>query len=132
MGYDDVAGYLPGGMVAWHMSGRPSQRIETLTVQELCTRIDAKEGTWILDVRGKNEIAQNGAIPGAHNIHLTQLPDNMKDVPKDRDVFIFCGSGLRSMIAASLLKKNGWDNTKVVLGGLAGWSSSTCPINEET
>lgn len=130
MGYDDVAGFLPDGMVAWHMSGRPSERIETMTVQELCTRIDNKEGTWILDVRGKGEIAQNGTIPGAHNIHLTQLPEAMNDVPKDRTVFIFCGSGQRSMTAASLLKRNGWDNVKVVLGGLAGWSSSTCPLDQ--
>ena len=41
---------------------------------------------------------------------------------------VFCGSGLRSMIGASLLQREGWEDVAVVLGGLAGWSSTTCPI----
>jgi hydroxyacylglutathione hydrolase len=43
-------------------------------------------------------------------------------------VFIFCGSGMRATVAASLLNREGWNNLTVVLGGLAGWSSVTCPL----
>ena len=56
------------------------------------------------------------------------LPQRMGEVPKDRPVFIFCGSGLRSMIAASLLQQQGWTNLNVVLGGLLGWNSVSCPL----
>lgn len=127
LGYDHIAGYLAGGMLAWHRAGHKSQSIDTVTVQELCRLLDREEEAWILDVRGAEEVAR-GAITGAHHIHLTQLPDQVDRVPQDRAVYIFCGSGLRSMIAASLLQRAGWTNHAVVVGGLAGWNSIVCPI----
>jgi hydroxyacylglutathione hydrolase len=128
LGYDDVIGYLGGGMLAWHTAGKESSSIESITVQELCHRLDADEDLWILDVRSDLELERDGAIPGAHHIHLTQLPRHLGDVPKGRPVTIFCGSGLRSMVAASLLQSTGWRELVVVLGGLSGWSSVSCPI----
>lgn len=128
LGYDDIAGYLSGDMLGWHMAGRRSASIDTVTVQELCHRLDAEGEGWILDVRSDEELERQGEIADAHHVHITQLPHHMQEVPCDRPVHIFCGSGLRSMIGASLLQRRGWDNLTVVLGGLAGWSSTTCPI----
>jgi len=127
LGYDNLAGYLAGGMLAWHTSGRESGSIRTITVQALCHHLDAHEDTWILDVRSDGEVAAGG-IPDAQHIHLTQLPHHLGEVPQDRPVTIFCGSGVRAMIAASLLHRAGWENLTVVLGGLAGWRSTTCPL----
>jgi len=127
LGYDDLAGYLSGGMLAWHTSGRESSSIKTITVQALCHHLDAHEDTWILDVRSGGEVAAGG-IPDAQHIHLTQLPHRLDEVPRDRPVTIFCGSGVRAMMAASLLQRAGWENLAVVLGGLAGWRSTTCPL----
>jgi hydroxyacylglutathione hydrolase len=129
IGYDNIIGYLSGGMFSWNTSGKESGSIETLKVQELCRLLDDKEDILILDVRGKEEIKAKGRIPDALNIPVTQLYERMAEVPKDRPVCIFCGSGLRSMMAASLLKKEGWDNLKVALGGLAGWNSNTCKVD---
>ena len=64
----------------------------------------------------------------AKNIHLTQLPKHYNQLPQDKPIYIFCGSGLRSMTAASLLQKQGFTNQKVILGGLLAWNSATCPI----
>ncbi len=127
MGYDDLAGSLAGGMLAWHMSGRESASIRTITVQALCHALDAHEEPWILDVRSDREV-EAAPIPGAQHIHVTQLPDHLDQVPRDRALYVFCGSGMRSMIAASLLGREGWRNLSVVLGGLAGWRSMTCPL----
>ncbi|MGC9515863.1 MBL fold metallo-hydrolase [Methanocrinis sp.] len=130
IGYDDLAGYLAGGMVAWHMAGKESRSIATADVHDLCTRLD-REGrgkAWILDVRSDDELESSGRITGAHHIHITQLPQRIEEVPKDRPVYIFCGSGLRSMVAASILQREGWDNVTVILGGIAGWSSVACPL----
>lgn len=129
IGYDNITGYLSGGMLAWNTSGKGSASIETIKVQDLCSLLDEGEEIVILDVRGKEEIEAKGEIPEALNIHVTQLYDRMDEVPKEKPVCVFCGSGLRSMMAASLLKKEGWDNLKVALGGLAGWNSNTCPID---
>ena len=127
MGYDQVEGYLSGGMQSWHVSGRASDSIDTVTVQRLCGILDAGEDPWILDVRSSRELKDEGEIPGAEHIHITQLPGNYDRIPLEENIYIFCGSGLRSMTAASLLKKQGYGST-VVLGGTAGWKSNTCPL----
>ncbi|MGM0419813.1 MAG: MBL fold metallo-hydrolase [Bacillota bacterium] len=128
-GYDNIAGYLGGGMISWHMSGRSSLSIDTIKVVDLCRRLDSDPSERvILDIRSEDELAEEGKIHGAVNIHLTHLPDHYDELPKDKEIFIFCGSGLRSMTAASLLKRNGFDKATVVLGGLIAWSSTECPI----
>jgi hydroxyacylglutathione hydrolase len=129
LGYDNMAGTLSGGMLAWHMSGRRSGSVETITVQELCHRLDAGKQEHILDVRSDEELAQEGHIADAQHIHITQLPERMDEIPQDQPIYIFCGSGLRSTTAASFLKQQGYDRLTVILGGLAGWSSTTCPID---
>jgi hydroxyacylglutathione hydrolase len=115
-------------MLSWHTSGMESESIGTTIVQDLCRLLDKGEEVVILDVRGEEEIEKKGRIPNALSITITQLYEKMDEVPKKKTVYVFCGSGLRSMIAASLLKKEGWGNLKVALGGLAGWSSNTCPV----
>jgi hydroxyacylglutathione hydrolase len=128
LGYDRIIGFLAGGMLSWHMAGKPSRSIQTVTVSQLCHELDQKKEPWILDVRSSEEIREHGAIPGAHHIHVTQVSLHSEHIPHDRDVYIFCGSGMRSMTAASFLQHQGWQNLTVVLGGLAGWHSTSCPL----
>jgi hydroxyacylglutathione hydrolase len=128
LGYDQIAGHLTGGMLTWHSAGQESHSVRTITVQQLCGLLDEEEEIHILDVRSEAELASNGAITGAQHIHITQLPQHLGEIPKGGPVYIFCGSGLRSMIAASLLQRQGWQNVTVVLGGMAGWSSVSCPL----
>ena len=52
------------------------------------------------------------------------------DPAGERPVFVFCGSEKRAMIAASILERAGRDDAVVVLGGLAGWNSVSCPMEE--
>ncbi len=130
LGFDNLAGFLAGGMLNWHMSGKDSISIGTLTVQEICKRLDKGEELLILDVRSDEELKKGGQIPGAQHVHVTQIPLRMKEIPRDRVVHVFCGSGLRSMIAASFLQRNGWKELKVILGGMAGWKSRRCPIKK--
>ena len=130
LGYQNIAGFLAGGMLAWQMAGYECATIQTITVQALCALFDEQgsRSTWLLDVRSETELEAAGRIIDVHHIHLTEIEDRMEEVPKDRPVYIFCGSGLRSMIAASFLKRKGWENLVVVLGGLAGWKSVSCPL----
>lgn len=128
IGYDNVEGCLAGGMLAWNMQGNESESIDTVNVHEVCDILDSDESTFLLDVRPQEEIEKKGEIEGAYELHLTKLPENLGDIPEDRSIYIFCGSGLRSMTAASILKRNGFEDLHVVLGGLSGWTSTTCPI----
>ena len=79
-------------------------------------------------MRSLEELAKSGRIQSAHHIHITQLPQHLDEIPRDQPIYIFCGSGLRSMIAASLLQAHGLKELTVILGGLAGWRSATCPV----
>ncbi|MHB0876217.1 MAG: MBL fold metallo-hydrolase [Anaerolineae bacterium] len=127
IGFDDVAGFLAGDMHAWHAAGLDSQTSGIVTISALCRMLDAGEPMHILDVRGADELAR-GEIPGAQHIHITQLPQHLDEVPTDRRVYVFCGTGLRSTIAASLLQRAGHADVAVVQGGFRGWSSVRCPI----
>jgi hydroxyacylglutathione hydrolase len=127
LGFDRMEGFLTDGMLAWHRSGLESQSVDTVTVQQLCHRLDTDQDVWILDVRSAEEVAVN-EIPGAYHIHIKEFPGRMSEVPTDRPVYIFCGSGVRSTIVASLLRRAGWNNLVVVLGGLSGWNSMSCPL----
>ncbi len=128
IGYDNVVGSLSGGMLAWHSSGRMSCSVNTITVQSFCRQLDSGKEAWILDVRGAGELKESGEIEGADHIHITNIPKDKDKIPKDKDIYIFCGSGLRSMIAASLLKREGWSELNVILGGIEGWTSTKCPL----
>jgi len=129
-GFDDISGFLAGGMLSWHMSGLESAAITTQTVQELCRQLDEDEPTWILDVRSDSELSKDGRIEGAQHIPITAISERMDEVPKDRETSIFCGSGMRSMVAASFLKARGWKNLAVILGGMASWRSRKCPLKD--
>jgi hydroxyacylglutathione hydrolase len=129
LGFDDIAGHLAGGMLNWHMSGRESSFIRTLTVQDLCRLLD-EQSLWILDVRSEEELKKDGEIAGSQHIHVTQIAERKYEVPRDRTVYVFCGSGMRSMIAASYLQSQGWKDLAVVLGGMAGWRSRRCPLKK--
>jgi hydroxyacylglutathione hydrolase len=96
-------------------------------VQELCRQLDAREPVWVLDVRSSRELARDGCIPGAHHIPITQVRDRLDELPGGRAVTIF-GDGLRSMIAASLMRCAGASEPVVVLGGLSAWDARSCPI----
>jgi hydroxyacylglutathione hydrolase len=128
LGFDNIAGYLAGGMLNWHMSGRESASISTITVQELCRLLDRDEPIWILDVRSDSELTKDGQIAGAQHIHISEIAKRLDEVPKNKPVHVFCGSGMRSMIAASFLKAKGWKDLVVILGGMAGWRSKKCPL----
>jgi hydroxyacylglutathione hydrolase len=131
MGYDDITGSLSGGMLSWHMEGLESSRIGTIPVQDLCRILDERRQAWILDVRSDEELEKEGRITDAHQIHITQVSLHLREIPRDEPVYIFCGSGLRSMIAASFLQREGWKDLTVVLGGLAGWRSVSCPVRQD-
>ncbi len=128
IGFHNLAGYLSGGMLKWHMAGLKSASVETVSVQELCGILDAGVETWILDVRSEKEQHRGRRIPNAHNIPVTHIIENMDNIPEDKTVFIFCGSGLRAMTAASLMKREERNNVVVILGGMSGWSSVTCEL----
>ena len=125
MGFDNLDGYLNGGMVAWARAGKPLDSIDLLSAQAFCDLMKNEEYPFLLDLRGTDEIKGDGLKNGT-NIHLTHLLENLESIPMDHKVIPLCTSGYRSMIAASLLKKAGWANLVVPVGGLGAWRALNC------
>jgi rhodanese-related sulfurtransferase len=81
----------------------------------------------LVDVRSPEEFA-TGHIPGAVNIALSNLPQQMATLPKDRPIVLYCRSGARSNTAAAMLAKHGFGNVHD-LGGIITWQAQGLPVN---
>ena len=124
LGFDDVAGFLSGGMLAWTMAGKETASTRTMSAREFRSALAGGGSATVLDVRSAEEFEKSRPIPGAHNIHVTMLPGNLARVPRERPLYIVCGSGMRSMMAASILERQDVHDTAVLLGGYAAWNAS--------
>jgi hydroxyacylglutathione hydrolase len=129
IGYGEPAGWLAGGMQAWRTQALPLAFLQRWTPRELeAHRRDMKD-LFILDVRQPAEW-HDGHIPGAHHISGGELPARLDEVPRDRPVAVYCGSGYRSSVSASLLRRTGHDKVVNVLGGFAAWQTADLPVEK--
>lgn len=117
VGYDYTIGYLKGGFEAWQKSGKETDRIESISAEELAE--NAARGTiHLLDVR-KNSEYESEHIPGAENMPLDFVSENMDKLDKHKTYYVHCAGGYRSMIFNSILRARGYDNLIDVRGGFA-------------
>ncbi|GAA4856916.1 rhodanese-like domain-containing protein [Paenibacillus vulneris] len=94
--------------------------MQTITPQELKSRLDKGDKLDIIDVREAEEVAL-GMIPGAVHIPLMQIPDRLNDIPRDRETILVCRSGNRSGRAYDFLSAQGFTNLKNMSGGMLEW-----------
>jgi hydroxyacylglutathione hydrolase len=130
IGYDLPAGWLAGGFATWRMSGQPIETLPQWSVFDLKDRLQAERDLLVLDVRQPGEW-DHGRVPGALHISGGELPQRIDEVPPDRPVAVYCGSGYRSSVATSLLKRTGHQTVFNVLGGFSAWKNAGFPIAEE-
>lgn len=116
IGYDDVAGYLEGGIEAWARE-YPIETIQSMKVKELRER---QNEFTLLDVRNLSEWNQEH-IPDAIHFEGGRLAWDELTFPKDKPLAVQCASGNRSMIAISVLKRRGYHNLIQVEGGITKW-----------
>jgi hydroxyacylglutathione hydrolase len=130
IGYDDVRGYLDGGMAAWQAAGRPIETLPQLSVQELAARVDAggPDAPLVIDVRQATEYAA-GHVPGSIHIGAGELPGRLAELARDRPIAVVCASGFRSSIGASLLRAAGFTDVSNVSRGLPHWQACGLPVS---
>lgn len=130
VGYENVVGYLEGGIEAWEKLGLPIETIHSINPDEFAKEIrDGKNERSILDVRRPGEF-EAGHVQGANLLCLTNFSDvkNLKNLSLEKPYFIHCGGGYRSMIAASILKAKGFTNIVNVRKGWAGIKNEDLPL----
>ena len=120
VGFSKVAGYLEGSFAAWKASGEPIDLVIDVEADELAMDLPFDENLVVLDVRKPAEFA-DGHVKGARNMPLDELTDPaaMADIEEEQNVYVHCASGYRSVIASSLLKRQGIHNLRNVTGGWA-------------
>lgn len=123
-GYSKFAGYLAGGMKAWDNAGFDLAEIGEMTVHELKA---AKSRTQVVDVRSPSEW-EEGHIPGAMHLFLPELREKADKLSKRKPVAIYCDSGYRASLAASILKQEGFETVSNVPGSWQAWKKAQFPI----
>ncbi len=117
VGFDQVIGYLDGGMSAWQEAGLPIQQLAQISIDTLhAISHDLK----ILDVRDQGEWDE-GHIKGASHIPYYFLVERLQELDTIRSLALICASGQRSSIACSLLQKHGFTQLFNVVGGMDAW-----------
>jgi hydroxyacylglutathione hydrolase len=128
VGLDDVRGVLRGGMRAWSEAGGEQANVPQISVEELSERM--KKGAFLLDVRGAGEWTA-GHVEGAQWIMGGDLAKRAAELPTDRAVHVICGSGYRSSVAASVLRRAGMRDVVNVAGGMNAWNQRKLPTVTE-
>jgi hydroxyacylglutathione hydrolase len=125
IGFDNVLGYLAGGIDAARARPEVLHRGRRVTAAELAAALRQRPPV-LIDVRFPGEWAQ-GALPGAINIPLDQLEERLAEIPRGRPVAVYCQSGMRSSTATSLLAQAGFTDVLDLIGGYTGWNVTQEP-----
>lgn len=127
LGYDNVRGYLAGGIRAWSEAGMPMEHAPPLTVHALKGSLDRDERLSVLDVRTEAEWEQ-GHIPAARHEYVGYLPEKASSIPADRPVAVLCSTGTRASLASSILLRQGFTEVHAVLGSMKAWMAAGYPV----
>lgn len=126
-GYDRIIGYLKSGIESWYNAGFPLENLGLISVQRLNKMIDQQEELTVLDTRGQEEWGA-GHIKGAFHIYVGHLEQRLSEIPRDRPVAVYCTTGHRSGITASILQRAGYPQVYNIPGGLSAWVAAGYPL----
>lgn len=124
IGFDRVIGYLRDPFAVMFANRDDVEVASRLTTSALGERIADVPELQLVDVRNPGEAAA-GMIADAVNIPVGQLPDRLAELDRRRPTVVYCAGGYRSSMAASLLRKNGFDDVSDLLGGYNAWDEAT-------
>ncbi|MHA7662866.1 MBL fold metallo-hydrolase [Mycolicibacterium sp. HS_4_1] len=123
IGFDRVIGYVaePYGALVDHQSD--VQVASRLTAKAFGERAAELPNLQIVDVRNPGEVAA-GTIPNAIGIPVGQLPTRLGELDPAKPTVVYCAGGYRSSVAASLLRRNGFNDVSDILGGYGAWAEA--------
>lgn len=118
VGFENFDGYLAGSYAAWKSAGETIDMIIDVEADELAMDLPFDDNLLVLDVRNDAEYG-GGHVVGAMHLPLAEMNDTMRiaTIPEEANVYVHCMSGYRSVIAASLMKRQGLHNVRNIVGG---------------
>ncbi|HEY3485286.1 MAG TPA: MBL fold metallo-hydrolase [Ilumatobacteraceae bacterium] len=126
IGFDRVVGVLTAPYRAMLEHEDQVARASRLTAAAFTDRQRSVNGLQVVDVRNPGE-TESGTVPAAVTIPAGQLPDRLDELDPHRPTVVYCASGYRSSMAASLLRARGFDDVSDLLGGYPAWLDSVAP-----
>jgi hydroxyacylglutathione hydrolase len=123
VGLTNFAGYLAGGMKAWENKGLPLETLPQVAVQQIA---EEENKFQLLDVRAPSEY-EKSRIPGAKHKFVAEMRDGVDGelgIDPKKPVAVYCGSGYRASIAASLMKRDGFQEVYNVPGSMQAWKAA--------
>jgi rhodanese-related sulfurtransferase len=97
--------------------------IKEIDANDLQNRIAEGDEFTLLDIRSAGELAQ-GVLPDAEHLPMHLIPLRINELPKDKDVILYCHSGARSYHACAYLAQQGYENVINLRGGILNWARS--------
>ncbi len=117
IGFDNTLGYLAGGGVTdWVAHGFELDTIGSISAAGFEKKFNAGEVEKALDVRRESEY-QSQHLVGFENFPLDFIKQNFAEIDPDKEYYLHCASGYRSLIAASIFKANGVEKVTDIRGG---------------
>jgi len=123
VGFDNCLGYLDGGISSW-TSGNNIDIVESISADDLSKIIDSVN---LIDVRKSGE-RSNGYLLNSKHIPLDDFQEKINEIDTNNSNYVHCAGGYRSMIACSILKRNGYDSVIDVNGGFSSIRNSNFKI----
>jgi hydroxyacylglutathione hydrolase len=131
IGYDDLRGYLDGGIAAWQAAGLPTDRTRLIGVNELHAWVQRNDAPLIVDVRSDAEW-HTGHMPDAIHIEAGRITESAAtQVPRDRPVVLHCGAANRATVGLSLLERLGYSNLTMLDTGFGNWQDAGYEVVKE-
>ena len=128
VGYDHAIGFLRGGFTAWKAAGKEVDQVESISAEVFADRM--KKGVLeVVDVRRDGEYRKSH-LPEARLAPLDYINDNMASFKNDRQTYVHCAGGYRSVIASSILKSRGFDQIVNIEGGFGAIAKTDLALEE--
>ncbi len=127
IGYDNIIGYLYGGIAAWQEAGLPINQLWQISAVRLREKLESGRYQHFFDVRTAAEW-QAAHIEQATHLPLNTLLKQVPDIPRDEEVIVTCAVGYRGNIAASFLQSQGFTHVHSLAGGMKAWLNAGYPV----
>ncbi len=129
VGFDRVAGQLADLPAV--LADRPdlAEAGSRLTIEQLAELRGLEPELQLVDVRDPGETAA-GTLPGAREVPLAAFPGWLSGAAPSGPIVVYCASGYRSQIAASLLSSAGFEDVSDLLGGYHAWAGAGLPVHQ--
>ncbi len=98
-------------------------QVKEMDVDTLQHKLTTKEDIILYDIRSEGEVAQ-GVLPHSEYLPMHLIPLKLADFPKDKEIILYCRSGVRSYHACKFLMQEGFNNVINLKGGIIDWAKS--------